>query len=93
MKAIIPALIILLASCTARTDDGCTIADLEAARAAGVRDAEAAAATDSLSYSRDSAIMDIRARETRMRDAGFGSAADAYVEAADTTLRSHGIID
>lgn len=93
MKHLAVLLLTALSACTARTDDGCSRADLDAAAEAGRRDAEAAAATAPASYGRDSALMDMRARETRLREAGFGSAADAYVEAAANVLTQKGIID
>lgn len=84
-------LLILLCSC-ARNDDGTTQADIEAARSAGARDAMAAAATDSLSYGRDSALMEMRARESQLREAGFPCAADAYAQSAAQTLLRMGLI-
>lgn len=94
MKALLAAITIaILAGCSTRTDDGCTQADLQAAAAAGARDATAAASTPDKSYSRDSALIDIRARETRIREAGYGSAADAYAASAAEVLAQNGLID
>ncbi len=76
-----------------RAADGCTDADLRASRAAGQRDAAVVLAADSASFERDRAVFAIRARETRLREAGFGVAADVYVEAAAGVLRSEGLID
>lgn len=86
------ALLLLATSCSTRNADGTSQADIDAARRAGERDANVAAATDSLSYSRDSALMEIRARETQLREAGFPCAADAYVQAAESALKHSGII-
>lgn len=93
MKPLYAVFLLAAAACTPRTDDGCTPADIRAAAAAGERDAAAAAAVAEATYGRDSAVMDIRARETRIREAGFGSAADAYAGAAARVLAENGIID
>lgn len=84
------ALTLTLAACS-RTADGCTEADLQASRAAGVRDAMHAVEAEDL-FRREGAILAIRGRETELREAGFGSAADAYVEAAEEVLVERGII-
>lgn len=76
-----------------RASDGCTETDLNASREAGRRDAAVAVAADSASHERDGAVMSIRARETRLREAGYYVAADAYVDGAAEVLRSNGLIE
>ena len=41
------------------------------------------------SMAREKAIFEIRARETRLRDAGFEECADAYIEAAGAVLEGN----
>lgn len=91
LNALIVFALMSIVSCS-RTADGCSNADIEAARAAGIRDARKALAADSASFERDGAVLDIRARETRLREAGFNIAADAYTTAAENVLRNNGII-
>lgn len=74
-------------TCACGTDTGnATPAELEAAREAGTRHGEAAAALPSQTMEREKAIFEIRARETRLRNAGFDDCADAYIEAAHSAL-------
>lgn len=78
---------ILLLACTACSGSSdATEAELEAATAAGRRHAEKALSYPAESMERERAVFGIRARETRLRDAGFEACADAYIESAAETL-------
>ena len=61
-------------------------ADIAAASARGREDALQAASMPAGSMQREGAILEIRARETSIRDAGFPTAADSYAAAADSIL-------
>ena len=63
--------------------------ELNASRDAGRRQAEAALTYPKESMAREKAIFEIRARETRLRDAGFEECADAYIEAAGAVLEGN----
>lgn len=67
-------------------------AELLAARESGRRAAEAVAQTQPGSMAREKAILDIRAREYRIRTAGFDAAADAFATAAEEQLKADHII-
>ncbi len=77
----------LLACADGRLPDGSTQADIEASRKAGERDANTALSFGEQSMQREGAILAIRAKETRLRNAGRPYCADAYVAAADSVLR------
>lgn len=74
-----------LASCSENSGDA-TVAELKAAREAGRKQAQIVVNLPENSMEREKAIFQIRARETRLRDAGFESCADAYIEAAAEVL-------
>lgn len=63
----------------------------EARRAA--RKAVAAALAKPDAFSREGAVLDIRATETRLRDAGFTMAADTFAATAEAELRAAAVID
>ncbi len=83
----VAAFALLATSCATGTGNA-TQAELDAAREAGTRHGEAAAALPSQTMQREKAIFEIRARETRLRNAGFDECADAYIEAAHQALSS-----
>ena len=66
-----------LASCSENSGDA-TVAEL--------KQAQIVVNLPKNSMEREKAIFQIRARETRLRDAGFESCADAYIEAAAEVL-------
>lgn len=87
MKAagLLTALLLFACSaCSGKSDASDT--ELEAAAAAGRRHAEKALSYPDSSMEREKAVFGIRARETRLRDAGFEACADAYIESAAQVL-------
>ncbi len=80
------AIIILAAMATASCGDATPDAndtELEVAAAAGRAIGEHAAALPENSMEQQNAVLDIRARETAIRDAGYPSCADTFaIEAA-----------
>jgi len=84
LRLIYTILLATLISCGNGSD--ATSNELKASEAAGRRDAEAALALPENTMERENAILKIRARETRMRDAGFESCADAYIKVVGRTL-------
>lgn len=76
---------VVAAGCTSDTGNA-TAAEIDAAREAGTRHGQAAAALPAQTMQREKAIFEIRARETRLRNAGFDECADAYIDAAHTAL-------
>lgn len=69
-----------------------TVAELEASTNSGYRDAINVCQTKANSMERERAILSIRARETKLRQAGYFECADAYVSAAEKVLRDSAII-
>lgn len=78
------AVLVAAASCSNGSD--ATDAELKVSHEAGRRHAEAALRLPENSMEREKAVLAIRARETRLRDAGFESCADAYIESAARTM-------
>lgn len=85
IRPIFISLLTILASCSGNSGDA-TDAELKAAREAGRKQAQIVADLPENSMEREKALFQIRARETRLRDAGFESCADAYIEAAAEVL-------
>lgn len=83
--AIIALSILLAGGCSDGTGNA-TQAEIDAARDAGTRHGRAAATLPSQTMQREKAIFEIRARETRLRNAGFDDCADAYIEAAHQAI-------
>lgn len=83
------ALLFILVSCSGSE---ATEAELNAAAEAGHRDALKAVYSRDKGMECERAILQIRARERKMRDAGFSDCADEYVLSAQTTLRDSLII-
>lgn len=59
---------------------------------AGRRDAMKVMQTAPGSMERDGALLFIKSREYRLRSAGYGHAADDYINAANDYLLTHGLI-
>ncbi len=91
-RLIYPAIVVFVASCTARNADGCSKSDITMAREAGRRDAMTAVESSPGSYARDSSIIEIRIRHDRLRRQGYPSAAEAYSQSAESVLVNHRII-
>lgn len=73
---------VVMASCTADSSDA-NPAELEAAARAGREAGAFAASLPPNTMAQQEAILDIRAKETKIREAGFPSCADTFaVEAA-----------
>ena len=70
---------------------GCNQAELAAAAKAGHDAGVAVANTRENTMAREKAILDIRARETAIRRAGFEAAADTFAAAAQTALHEVGV--
>lgn len=65
-----------------------TTADIDAARAAAVKDARhVLATTQENTMERERAVIELRARESAIRKAGFVKAADAYATTAQKELK------
>lgn len=58
----------------------------------GQRDARKVLSTRPESMERQNALLEIRARETELRDSGYNHAADDYHNAATEFLKTHGIL-
>lgn len=71
-------------SCSNGSD--ATDAELKLTREAARRHATEALSFPENNMEREKAILAIRARETRLRDAGFEACADAYINEAAETL-------
>lgn len=85
--SIICAFALLLATgCGTESHPDSTDAEIEASILAGHRDAERALTLPENTMAREAAILDMRSRETRLRDAGRPSCADAYAEAVESVL-------
>lgn len=84
---IIATIGLLLVSCGAEEHADSTDAEMDAAEAAGRRDALKALQAPHGTMEREEAFFAIRARETELRDAAHPSCADAYARAAETILR------
>ena len=69
---------LLAASCSFDAGHDCTPEEIADAERIGEQD--------------EQAILEIRVKEEKLRDAGFNSAADAYADAAERTLRDNGLI-
>lgn len=67
-------------------------AGLQAATRAGEEAASAVSAMPLGSMARENAVLDIRARETAIREAGFPTAADTFAASAHRRLVSDGIL-
>lgn len=78
---------LLLCSCGAEEHADSTDAELDAAEAAGRRDALRALQAPQGSMAREEAFFAIRARETELRDAAHPSCADVYARTAEKILR------
>lgn len=78
---------LLLSSCGAEEHADSTDAELDAAEAAGRRDALHVLRLPSGTMAREEAIFAIRARETELRDAAHPSCADIYARTAEKILR------
>ena len=76
------AVLVAAASCSNGSD--ATDAELKASHEAGRP--QAALRLPENSMEREKAVLAIRVRETRLRDAGFESCADAYIESAARTM-------
>ncbi len=74
-----------MTSCGDATPDA-NDAELEAAAAAGRALGERAAALPENSMEQQNAVLDIRARETAIRDAGYPSCADTFAIEASKKL-------
>ena len=59
----------------------------------GRADARSVLTTEPESMERQNALLDIKAREYRLRQAGHDHAADDYINAANDVLRTNGISD
>lgn len=87
MKAARILLISLTAALSACSNGtNATDAELELSRNAGSEHARKVLALPENSMEREKAIFAIRARETRLRDAGYEDCADAYIHAAAGVL-------
>lgn len=60
---------------------------------AGHRDAKAVIGTEAGTMERDNAMLKIKARETRLRQAGYNHAADDYINSARDLLLKNGVIE
>lgn len=87
---IIAVFVVLATACGGGSAD--TDRAIAAADSAGRRDAAIAVAAPAGSMERENTLFAIRARETRLRQAGYDAAADAYVAGAETVLADEGII-
>lgn len=85
---LIAATVIITACAACSNSSNSTKAELEASRQAGRKQAEYALSQPKNSLAREKAVFAIRARETRLRDAGYLDCADAYIAAADSVLHS-----
>lgn len=84
---ILAAFILILTACGTEEHADSTEAELDAAEAAGRRDALRALEAPQGTMAREEAFFAIRARETELRDAAHPSCADAYARAAEKVLR------
>lgn len=84
---------VIAAGCGGNGAAGISEADRLAADSAGRRDAAIAASAPRGSMERENTLFAIRARETRLREAGYDEAADAYVAGAEKVLADSGIIE
>ncbi len=67
-------------------------AEVRAAAAAGEREGARVVHYPAGSMARENAILEIRARESEIRSAGFGAAADAFAGAAESRMRADGVL-
>lgn len=82
----------LFAACSGGGNDILASADRAAADSAGRRDAAVAARAASGTMERENTLFAIRARETRLRRAGYDAAADVYIAAAESVLVQNNVI-
>lgn len=90
LKSVLVAVAVTMAaagmqSCGKDTD-GTSSQTLEFAADCGRRDATLALKAEEGTMAREKAILEIRATETAMRDAGYERCADSYAHAAEETL-------
>lgn len=70
-----------------------TSEEIAAAEAAGTEAGHAVASTPPNSMERERAVLEIRARESQLRNAGFPSAANSYAGAAEKAMKDAGVLE
>lgn len=83
---------LLAASCSFDAGHDCTPDEIAYAERIGEQDALNVCEINPNTMEHEQAILEIRVKEEKLRDAGFNSAADAYADAAERTLRDNGLI-
>lgn len=89
---LLSSIVLLTAGCRYDNGHDCTADEIEFAEQCGIEDAVKAVAIPVADMAHEDAILNIRAKEEELRQAGFNSAADAYADAAERTLQKEGLI-
>ena len=82
----------VMAACSYDSGHDCTTDEIELAQQCGEEDAMKVVKIPVSEMAHEEAILQIRAKEQELRNAGFSSAADAYADAAEHTLQKEGLL-